>query len=93
VASPPRWRGVSKNEIGKRAYENYQKSGGLAGRCESNWLDAERALRGEAVADSPVATAAAGNEMVSEGGGSAASSGSAADGGATPSPRNAVGGL
>jgi hypothetical protein len=35
----------TKEEIAKRAYEIYQESGCVEGRCEENWHEAERELK------------------------------------------------
>lgn len=39
--------GMTHDEIAKRAYEAYERSGCLPGRCSANWAEAEKELGGE----------------------------------------------
>ena len=49
-ASPPASPEVSHDDIARRAYEIYVKSGSKNGRCRQNWQQAENELRKPAVA-------------------------------------------
>ncbi|HYD00925.1 MAG TPA: DUF2934 domain-containing protein [Phycisphaerales bacterium] len=59
---------VSHESTAARAYELYIRSGLMPGRCDRNWLIAERQLTREAAAAERRAVTDAGNEMTSEGG-------------------------
>ena len=43
----------SHDDIARRAYEIYVKTGSHAGRCQQNWLQAERELRKQTLTPGP----------------------------------------